>query len=103
MTIIFECRVECLRMLCRYVKYLTKKFLKKHSVRDWLRVIASNNDPKCASRWMNYLSTNAVHRVVYMLGAQQPQCFFQPAALVQRIRAQILQHRGGWRRGGGVD
>jgi len=28
----------------RYVKYLTKKFLKKHNVRDWLRVIASNKD-----------------------------------------------------------
>ena len=26
----------------RYLKYLTKKFLKKHNVRDWLRVIASN-------------------------------------------------------------
>ncbi|KAK7269682.1 hypothetical protein RIF29_22416 [Crotalaria pallida] len=29
---------------CRYLKYLTKKYLKKHSVRDWLRVIASNKD-----------------------------------------------------------
>ena len=28
----------------RYLKYLTKKFLKKHNVRDWLRVIASNKD-----------------------------------------------------------
>eukprot|EP00884_Botryococcus_braunii_P019977 jgi/Botrbrau1/6663/Bobra.0202s0011.1 len=28
----------------RYLKYLTKKFLKKHDVRDWLRVIASNRD-----------------------------------------------------------
>mmetsp|Transcript_38710 Transcript_38710/g.98985 ORF Transcript_38710/g.98985 Transcript_38710/m.98985 type:complete len:131 (+) Transcript_38710:98-490(+) len=28
----------------RYLKYLTKKFLKKYSVRDWLRVIASNKD-----------------------------------------------------------
>lgn len=28
----------------RYLKYLTKKFLKKHDVRDWLRVIASNKD-----------------------------------------------------------
>jgi large subunit ribosomal protein L22e len=28
----------------RYVKYLTKKFLKKHNVRDWLRVVASNKD-----------------------------------------------------------
>ena len=28
----------------RYIKYLTKKYLKKHNVRDWLRVIASNKD-----------------------------------------------------------
>merc|ERR1711865_784363 len=28
----------------RYLKYLTKKYLKKHSVRDWLRVIASNSN-----------------------------------------------------------
>lgn len=28
----------------RYLKYLTKKFLKKYNVRDWLRVIASNKD-----------------------------------------------------------
>eukprot|EP00894_Picocystis_sp_ML_P000635 jgi/Pico_ML_1/51152/g2234.t1 len=28
----------------RYLKYLTKKYLRKHSVRDWLRVIASNKD-----------------------------------------------------------
>ncbi|KAK9760029.1 60S ribosomal protein L22 [Basidiobolus ranarum] len=26
----------------RYLKYLTKKFLKKHNLRDWLRVIATN-------------------------------------------------------------
>ncbi|KAI8806251.1 putative 60S ribosomal protein L22 [Cladochytrium replicatum] len=26
----------------RYLKYLTKKFLKKHQLRDWLRVIASS-------------------------------------------------------------
>eukprot|EP00999_Lentomonas_sp_LEN2_P001096 NODE_2101_length_653_cov_91.775665_g2051_i0.p1 GENE.NODE_2101_length_653_cov_91.775665_g2051_i0~~NODE_2101_length_653_cov_91.775665_g2051_i0.p1 ORF type:complete len:131 (-),score=46.79 NODE_2101_length_653_cov_91.775665_g2051_i0:53-445(-) len=25
----------------RYLKYLTKKFLKKHSLRDWLRVVSS--------------------------------------------------------------
>ncbi len=31
-------------MACRYLKYLTKKYLKKHNVRDWLRVIASNKD-----------------------------------------------------------
>ncbi|CAD5191857.1 unnamed protein product [Musa acuminata subsp. malaccensis] len=28
----------------RHLKYLTKKYLKKHNVRDWLRVIASNKD-----------------------------------------------------------
>lgn len=28
----------------RYLKYLTKKYLKKHNVRDWLRVIASSKD-----------------------------------------------------------
>lgn len=27
-----------------YAEYLTKKYLKKHNVRDWLRVIASNKD-----------------------------------------------------------
>ncbi len=33
----------------RYIKYLTKKYLKKNSVRDWLRVIASNKDRRCAA------------------------------------------------------
>eukprot|EP00033_Pygsuia_biforma_P000038 GCRY01000049.1.p2 GENE.GCRY01000049.1~~GCRY01000049.1.p2 ORF type:complete len:119 (+),score=32.45 GCRY01000049.1:67-423(+) len=28
----------------RYLKYLTKKFLKKNQLRDWLRVIASKKD-----------------------------------------------------------
>ncbi|KAF8111546.1 hypothetical protein N665_0074s0076 [Sinapis alba] len=28
----------------RYLKYLTKKYLKKYGTRDWLRVIASNKD-----------------------------------------------------------
>ncbi|ESQ36652.1 hypothetical protein EUTSA_v10009107mg [Eutrema salsugineum] len=28
----------------RYLKYLTKKHLKKYNIRDWLRVIASNKD-----------------------------------------------------------
>jgi large subunit ribosomal protein L22e len=28
----------------RYLKYLTKKFLKKNTLRDWLRVIASDKD-----------------------------------------------------------
>ncbi|XP_040197436.1 60S ribosomal protein L22-like 1 [Rana temporaria] len=28
----------------RYLKYLTKKYLKKNSLRDWLRVVASNKE-----------------------------------------------------------
>jgi len=28
----------------RYLKYLTKKFLKKHSLRDWIRVVAASKD-----------------------------------------------------------
>ncbi|KAF9055347.1 ribosomal protein L22e [Hymenopellis radicata] len=28
----------------RYLKYLTKKFLKKNSLRDWIRVVASGKD-----------------------------------------------------------
>jgi large subunit ribosomal protein L22e len=28
----------------RYVKYLTKKFLKKNLLRDWIRVVASTKD-----------------------------------------------------------
>ncbi|XP_010481254.1 PREDICTED: putative 60S ribosomal protein L22-1 [Camelina sativa] len=28
----------------RYLKYLTKKYLQKYNLRDWLRVIASNKD-----------------------------------------------------------
>ena len=28
----------------RYVKYLTKKFLKKNMLRDWLRVVAAKNN-----------------------------------------------------------
>ena len=27
-----------------YMKYLTKKFLKKHDLRDWLRVISTGKD-----------------------------------------------------------
>ena len=29
-------------LISRYLKYLTKKFLKKYSLRDWLRVVASD-------------------------------------------------------------
>merc|ERR1712007_7954 len=28
----------------RYLKYLTKKYLKKNNLRDWLRVVANNKD-----------------------------------------------------------
>ena len=28
----------------RYLKYLTKKFLKKNTLRDWIRVVASSKD-----------------------------------------------------------
>ncbi|KFM72359.1 60S ribosomal protein L22, partial [Stegodyphus mimosarum] len=28
----------------RYLKYLTKKYLKKHNLRDWLRVVANAKD-----------------------------------------------------------
>lgn len=28
---------------CRYLKYLTKKYLKKNNLRDWLRVVASSH------------------------------------------------------------
>ena len=28
----------------RYLKYLTKKYLKKNNLRDWLRVVASTKD-----------------------------------------------------------
>ncbi|EJW76940.1 60S ribosomal protein L22, partial [Wuchereria bancrofti] len=28
----------------RYLKYLTKKYLKRSSLRDWLRVVASSKD-----------------------------------------------------------
>ena len=28
----------------RYLKYLTKKYLKKQNLRDWLRVVASNKN-----------------------------------------------------------
>ena len=35
----------------RYLKYLTKKYLKKHNVRDWLHVIASNKDRNAYELW----------------------------------------------------
>lgn len=29
---------------CRYLKYLTKKYLKKNNLRDWLRVVANSKE-----------------------------------------------------------
>lgn len=29
---------------CRYLKYLTKKYLKKNNLRDWLRVVANTKE-----------------------------------------------------------
>ncbi len=31
-------------MFRRYLKYLTKKYLKKNNLRDWLRVVASDKE-----------------------------------------------------------
>lgn len=28
----------------RYLKYMTKKYLKKNNLRDWLRVVANNKE-----------------------------------------------------------
>ncbi|KAI1296491.1 60S ribosomal protein L22 [Halotydeus destructor] len=28
----------------RYIKYLTRRYLQKHNLRDWLRVVATNNE-----------------------------------------------------------
>ncbi|KAJ2893654.1 60S ribosomal protein L22 [Coemansia aciculifera] len=39
--IIVEAKIDFSK---RYLKYLTKKFLKKHNLRDWLRVIATSKD-----------------------------------------------------------
>ncbi|KAJ2886492.1 60S ribosomal protein L22 [Coemansia aciculifera] len=39
--IIVEAKIDFSK---RYLKYLTKKFLKKHNLRDWLRVVATTKD-----------------------------------------------------------
>ncbi|KAJ2348220.1 60S ribosomal protein L22 [Coemansia sp. RSA 2671] len=39
--VIVEAKIEFSK---RYLKYLTKKFLKKHNLRDWLRVVATSKD-----------------------------------------------------------
>ena len=38
---VYPCLIN---LFCRYLKYLTKKYLKKNSLRDWLRVVASSKD-----------------------------------------------------------
>ena len=39
----------------RYLKYLTKKFLKRHALRDWLHVIATDK----ATYQLRYFNVNA--------------------------------------------
>lgn len=41
--------------LCRYLKYLTKKYLKKNQLRDYVRVVASNK----SGYELRYLHINA--------------------------------------------
>ena len=36
--------LTCFPPFPRYLKYLTKKYLKKNSLRDYLRVVASSKD-----------------------------------------------------------
>lgn len=36
--------IDTLRFPSRYLKYLTKKYLKKNNLRDWLRVVASDKE-----------------------------------------------------------
>lgn len=45
-------------MAKRYIKYLTKKFLKKHQVRDWLRVLASDNKGERNTYELRYFKLN---------------------------------------------
>uniref|UniRef100_A0A803N586 Large ribosomal subunit protein eL22 n=1 Tax=Chenopodium quinoa TaxID=63459 RepID=A0A803N586_CHEQI len=46
------------RELRSVVQYLTKKYLKKHNVRDWLRVIASNKDRNVYKLWYFNIAEN---------------------------------------------
>ena len=45
-------------MAKRYIKYLTKKFLKKHQVRDWLRVLASDTKGERNTYELRYFKLN---------------------------------------------
>lgn len=81
--------------LRRYLKYLTKKFLKKHNVRDWLRVIASNKDRKCAL-WPFHLHPR--NACACLMGQMLILLHF----LLQCVRVAVLQHCGQRGRGGGL-
>lgn len=39
-----ERRLTTVFALLRYLKYLTKKYLKKNNLRDWLRVVANTKE-----------------------------------------------------------
>ncbi|CAG8684743.1 11582_t:CDS:2, partial [Dentiscutata erythropus] len=38
----------------RYMKYLTKKFMKQHRIRDWLRVVATDPSHTINENWSDY-------------------------------------------------
>ena len=53
----------------RYLKYLTKKFLKKNSLRDWLRVVAKGKAGMGAKRGLSLLTiSRGTHAVVGTTG-----------------------------------
>uniref|UniRef100_A0A8C2ZXJ1 Large ribosomal subunit protein eL22 n=1 Tax=Cyclopterus lumpus TaxID=8103 RepID=A0A8C2ZXJ1_CYCLU len=37
-------KINCFTLKPQYLKYLTKKYLKKNNLRDWLRVVASDKE-----------------------------------------------------------
>lgn len=54
----FHVSVISLSLSYRYLKYLTKKYLKKNNLRDWLRVVASGSD-KYELRYFQISNDNA--------------------------------------------
>uniref|UniRef100_A0A672K2X9 Large ribosomal subunit protein eL22 n=1 Tax=Sinocyclocheilus grahami TaxID=75366 RepID=A0A672K2X9_SINGR len=44
LTATFYILFHCSHLFCRYLKYLTKKYLKKNNLRDWLRVVANTKE-----------------------------------------------------------
>ncbi|XP_042478797.1 60S ribosomal protein L22-3-like [Macadamia integrifolia] len=54
----------------RYLKYLTKKYLKKHNVRDWLRVISSKT-PMSMSYDTSTLPPQRVSQEQQSLGSEK--------------------------------